>query len=64
MLRASLIIIMALGLMGLDTAYAQSGQGCQQWCQTNRCNGGMQTGNCLSNCVAACQQKMSKQHKQ
>jgi hypothetical protein len=59
MLRTSLIIV-TLGLtLGLDAAYAQNGQGCQQWCQTNKCAGGMQSGNCLSNCVAACQ-KMKK----
>lgn len=59
MLRMSLIVV-ALGLVfASGAAYAQSG-GCQQWCQVNRCNGGTQTGNCLSNCVAACQMKASK----
>lgn len=60
--RISLIIVTAALVLGLDAAHAQDGQGCQQWCQANRCNGGMQTGNCQSNCVAACKQKMS-QHK-
>jgi hypothetical protein len=59
MLRVSLmIVVLALAFVS-DSARAQSG-GCQQWCQANRCNGGMQTGNCLSTCVAACREKMSK----
>ena len=61
MLQVSLIIVTVALALGLDAAHAQNGQGCQQWCQANSCSGGMQTGNCLSNCVAACKQKMSSQ---
>lgn len=57
MLRIALIIVTLGWAFGLDGAYAQNGQGCLQWCQANRCAGGMQTGNCLSTCVAACQKK-------
>jgi hypothetical protein len=62
MLRTSLIVIV-IGLAGgLTAAHAQSG-GCAQWCRANRCSGGMQSGaqpQCMTQCVAICQQKMSK----
>jgi hypothetical protein len=61
MLRTSLIIIV-VSLAGLTAAQAQSGD-CAQWCRANRCSGGMQSGaqpQCMTQCVAICQQRMSK----
>lgn len=63
MLRLFLIAAV-LGLAcGADTAHAQNAQNCQSFCQSNRCKGGLQTAQCINNCVAACQQKMSKSKK-
>jgi len=62
MLRISLVIIVIGLATGLTAAHAQSG-GCAQWCRVNRCSGGMQSGSspqCMEQCVAICQQKMSK----
>jgi hypothetical protein len=40
-----------------------SAEDCMQWCRTNRCSGMYNGPTCMNRCVAACQQKTSKQHK-
>jgi len=63
MLRVFVVAaVLSLGSGG-DAAHAQNEQKCQSFCQANRCKGGLQTAQCINNCVAACQQKMSKSKK-
>jgi hypothetical protein len=63
MVRVLLTVIAISFVAGVFPAFAQGG-GCAQWCRVNRCSGGMVSGSapqCMNQCVAACQAKMSKQ---
>ena len=63
-MRRILLVTAVLGLACVaDAAHAQNGLNCQSFCQANRCKGGLQTAQCINNCVAVCQQKMSKSRK-
>jgi len=63
MLRAMLVVVTLGVATGLTNAQAQSSVNCGDWCRINRCSGGMTAGaapQCMTECVAVCQQKMSK----
>jgi hypothetical protein len=55
-----LLVVMTIGfVLDVIPATAQNGQGCIQWCQTNKCSAGRAKPQiCMGNCIAACQRKV------